>query len=75
MLLQVAVSPEVVLEVILQVPVPDGPQVGVETPPDGETGAPPHLNVPGRRGVPGHLRSAGAGAAGLGGGRTAGTEL
>ena len=67
MLLQVAVSPEVVLEVVLQVPIPDGPQVGVETPPDRETGAPPHLHLPGGRGLTCEGRRSGraGGAAGL----------
>ena len=41
-----------------------GPQVGVEAPPDGETGAPPHLHIPGGRGLTGEgRRSARAGAA------------
>ena len=77
MFLQAAKPPEVFLQVCLQLLVPHGAQVGVETPPGGEAGAPPHLHVPGGRGLPceGGWSAGAGGGAGLTGRVWGGTTL
>ena len=67
MSLQAAKPLEILLQICLELLVPHSTQVGVETPPGTETGAPPHFHLPGGRRLASEGRGGSAGAGGAAG--------